>query len=139
MRKLLIAGMLLGACGGEDQTPVPIEECQLGELTGAWRVTYEETDGTCGPIPDATVIMGNGVENGVEPEGCEIYSATRDADSCRSFVDFECVMSDGSAVRWVIVQTQVSSDRVIGTGTGTVNHPEAGFCQSTYDITLTQL
>jgi hypothetical protein len=124
---LLLALAVIG-CGGDEPFT-----CALGNLTGTWRVHYVETDGNCGPVPDATVMMDS-------ESGCTVESQQVSADKCRKDSTVTCPTTDGLGTTTnVTVLTQVAADRIEGTTTVQLDHWTLGSCRSTYDVTVTRL
>jgi len=127
-----VAVVLAGAigCDGGDA----FEDCAIDALTGAWRLSYTETDGTCGPIQDETFILG-----GTGDGACTEHANTISDDRCEQTLDFTCPTTDGAGTqRWVMVLEQVGEEHIAGTGTVQLDHPE-GTCRSTYDLDLQAL
>jgi len=140
MTKLLCLALVLVlvACGSEEaQTETdPPFACALGELTGTWRVTYqEEAGGSCGPLAAETVNMG-----APSGGGCEYTANDLSPDLCRLDYDFTCPLSDGQgSQRWIGVTRHVAEGELRGTATLQGQHPEAGTCRSTYAVTYRRL
>lgn len=55
MRNWLLVALLVG-CSDDD----PKLTCRIGELSGLWRISQEEIDGNCGPIPSETTNLTPG-------------------------------------------------------------------------------
>jgi hypothetical protein len=125
---LLLVLTMLG-CGGDE----PFTDCALGELTGAWRIHYAETDGNCGSIQDATVMADT-------ESGCTVESQQVSADKCRKDSTVTCPTVDGlGTTTQVSVFQQVAADRIEGTTTIQLVHSTLGNCRSTYDVTVARL
>jgi hypothetical protein len=109
--------------------------CALGELTGTWRIQYQEVNGDCGAIPDETSVFDPGTGS-----GCTRDTRTISADKCRLDTSFSCPTADrlGTSA-WGLVVRQTSETRLDGTGTVQVSHSTLGTCRSTYTITVTRL
>lgn len=143
MRRFAIVGSMVvasGCSGATTPEPPTTFECQLGELTGTWRLKYTETNGSCGRLPDETVVLGaQGPDSGTSD--CTLAAGTISADKCRLDQDFTCPSGDGlnGKVRWVGVTKHVAKDRLESDMTISIReHPKIS-CQSTYTITWTRL
>jgi hypothetical protein len=120
----------LAGCGGSDHVT-----CAIGSLTGTWRLQYQETNGTCGPIPDETVIAG-------APTGpaCTTITQQISSDHCRIDTAFNCPTTDSLGTQaWTVTLTQTANTQLTGSGTVQVNHPTLGTCRSTYSLTMTKV
>lgn len=129
MRTLLLTLLTLSACGSDSE---PFENCTLGELTGAWRISYSEDDGTCGPLADETIVF-----DGSGGEGCEVLSFEVSEDQCEGALHTFC--TDGSTFEQdnVLVLTQTGEDTI--EGTFAVMYADSSFsCRSTYDVDMRQ-
>lgn len=125
----------LVACGGSDDQG-SFSDCGLGELTGTWRMHYEETDGNCGAVADETAVFDPGAP--LAP-GCVNHSQSVSDDRCRMDMSFECPTTDEQGSQaWVMVMRQIARDRLEGTGTLQLDHPDV-LCRSTYDLTVAKL
>ncbi len=124
--------VLCSACGGDDF------KCGLGEITGTWRTSVHEINGTCGAIADDTTNFSAPMD-----DNCQTHSSAVSPDLCRMDIDYTCPVTDArtgdmGTVHWTQVRHHVEERRI--EGTGTVRVVVAGrSCQSTYDITLTKL
>jgi hypothetical protein len=125
-----VAVAFLISCGGGHVN------CQIGSLTGTWRLVYSQVDGNCGPIPSETVQAGTvGAAS-----SCVIQNQTISPDHCRIDSTFTCPTTDGQGTQaWTTVFHQDSDTSLSGTGTVQVNHPTLGTCRSTYNLTMTKL
>lgn len=136
MRNATAIGALvvfLAGCGSADEE---FTDCRIGELTGAWRMTYAETNGNCGAIADETAIFD---PNSGPTPGCVVHSSSVSADKCEGQVDSECAFPDGDgSVRWVMVLDQISPAALSGTGTVQVSSSQLT-CRSTYNLDMTRL
>lgn len=131
MRRALLL-LALTACGGGDDEPLA---CNLGDLTGTWRVTYAQKDGNCGPLPAETVSLAS-----PSAAGCVEHSSSISSDRCRVEADETCPTGDGrGSQRWTVVLTQVEAARLTGSATVQGQHSTLGSCRSTYDITASRL
>lgn len=133
----LFLAFLLAAC---DQEEPPALVCSLGELTGTWRVTYDEKNGNCGPIPAETVASDAAKPPKPSEDPCTRRLHRVSSDRCRFDFDFTCPTTDGAgAQRWVGVTKQTAEDRLESDVTVELDHPELGVCRSTYTATWTRL
>jgi hypothetical protein len=143
----IILASFAAACSDDSE---PFDDCSLGlgERSGIWRTSYTETDGTCGPIPDETTVVGHDPS-----EGCTITYEAFSEDRCRGETSFTCLSTDPTRIymlsegeepplnvsqSWTVVLNQVSATKLTGTGTVQLESPR-GTCRSTYAITVTQL
>jgi hypothetical protein len=127
MRTLAIVTALLAGCGADSF------ECELGALDGAWRIHYEEQDGTCGALPDEVTTLMPG-----PTPGCTATVNETSADRCAADRAFACPI-DGGDITWSIHYDQTDADLVVGTGTLTIALDTGAACRSTYEITLERL
>lgn len=127
---LAAASLLLVACSSDDE---PFKDCALGELTGTWRVTYDETNGSCGRLSDETVVL----KPGEASSACKYDSQAISADKCRIDLDFTCPLAPQGSQRWIGALRHVAADRIEGSMTlqGTDGRL---VCRSTYDVTWTR-
>lgn len=144
---VLAAATVFGAataCGGSSSSgaaaPPPASfTCNIGNLSGAWRAHYVETNGTCGSISDETVIAGSPAPS----SNCTVQTAQVSSDRCKAEWAFTCPTTDGQGtVSWVVVLDQVSDSELKGSGTVQATDPALpppDTCRSTYDITVTKL
>lgn len=131
---ILFLGVLT-ACSSEAP---PFTDCRLGELTGTWRAHYTETNGDCGPIPDETAVFSPGKQDPATA-GCKTLTATTSADRCRMDLDWTCPPAKGSGtVRWTGVLRHTGRDTLAADLSLQINIP-AGYCRSTYLVTMTRL
>lgn len=130
---LLACGLAVG-CGsdvGDDFT------CAFGELTGVWRFSYVETDGTCGPISDETAVFDPGADL---EDGCVEHYAEVSANLCRIEFDIECAVTQNGTIRQIGVWEHVAPEEIFGTITMTGDIPEDDFyCRSTYSVYVVKL
>ena len=118
----------------------PFTDCQLGLLTGTWRVQYQEVNGNCGTIADDTIVFDPSAE---PPATCTIHSETLSIDRCRLDNDFTCEDVDDFGTvtlsqRWTGVLEHVAANTL--SGTTTIRSEEFGSsCQSTYNVTYRRL
>lgn len=144
MRLGLLAAALLFGCGstasstGAPPAP-PFTACEIGQLGGAWLVSYTEVDGNCGPVPDETVVAPSGapmkVGGGVDAGGpqCTIAAQTISADKCEIDDDFTCTLLGGTAgtQHWSGALHQTSAVDIVGRVSLQLLEPMAA-CRSTY-------
>jgi hypothetical protein len=129
----LIASPL--GCSSFDDT---FTDCNLGTVTGTWRIHYAETSGNCGPLADETVMYnGNVTPTSAE---CGAFSSTSSPDQCRMRGTSECPTADELGVqKWNWGLTQTAADQIEGSGTVQVSGTTDGDCESTYDVTITKM
>lgn len=110
--------------------------CRIGELTGAWRVTYAESNGTCGAIPDETAVL---TTTGATPAGCTVKASQISEDKCSFTLDYTCplVVGEGEG-QWTGIIRQTGDRELRGNVSLQVTTPTAT-CRSTYVQTWTQL
>jgi hypothetical protein len=139
MTKLLLACALVGcsvaltaACSDDSE---PFDDCSLGELSGIWRSSYTETNGTCGPIADETVVAGQ--PGGA---GCTVTYEAFSEDRCRMERAFACDIIEPieATTSWTVVMNQVGPSQLSGSGTVQVNSQVIA-CRSSYLIQVTRL
>ena len=126
MRVLLILAALTG-CGSD------FDNCRLGALTGAWRIHYTHVDGTCGDLPDETVVFEPG-----QPSPCTIESNQLSPDLCELDAAWTCPVTATATAHWAVHFEQTGDERIEGTGTLDARDGAAG-CTSTYDFTIVKL
>lgn len=131
MTRAIVVAILvaLAGCGSDE----PFTDCAMGELTGAWRVSYTERDGNCGPIQDANLVL----TPGEVPAECTVRTFDISPDKCEMTTDIECP-TDGGTVRTVDLSRQIGPDEISGSVTVTVDL-SSGFCRSTYDTRVVRL
>jgi hypothetical protein len=123
-------------CSGANE---PFTACNLDSLSGTWRISYRETNGNCGAIPDETVNM-SAAGSGSATTTCRSQSYSISSNKCRIDQSFTCATTDGSGTQaWTVVSQQGSASSVSGTATVQVTHPTLGTCRSTYAVTWTRL
>lgn len=111
--------------------------CAFGELSGTWRVHYEETNGNCGAIADETVVLGTAPDPAAA--SCTRAADVISQDKCRADEDFTCPTADNRGTQhWIGTLHHTATDRVSGSLTVQVNHPSIGLCRSTYDVIWTR-
>lgn len=113
----------------------------MGSLTGTWRVTYVETDGTCGKVADETVVITSGKSGATQPAstGCTYAADEISADRCRADLDFTCPLTGVAGTqRWIGATHQISATELTSSMTLTVTTPNRGTCRSTYTLDWTQ-
>jgi hypothetical protein len=128
---------LLSACSSEDDNSAKPAVCSIGELRGTWRISYTETDGTCGAVADETAVLDPNAE--APATGCEYHSMSVSDDKCRMDMDYTCPLAGGvhGSQRWTGSLHQTDAGRLAGSITAQVTSP-AGPCRSTYDVTWSQ-
>jgi hypothetical protein len=105
----------------------------MGELTGTWRVSYRETNGTCGTLADETVVMGSGA-NDVAASACTFGANQIASDKCSQSLDYTCPLKGVSGTQqWVGQLRQTAANRLEGPFTVQVQGAP-GVCRSTYDV-----
>jgi len=130
-----VACVLAAGCSGADDEP--FTACKLGQLTGTWRTSYVELDGTCGRLADETVTLS--ASSVAESQAkCSYAANTISADRCRIEQDFTCPLATGSGQqRWTGVTRHTAEGTLQGTMTVQVTGPL--LCRSTYAVTTTRL
>ena len=132
----ILLAVALAACGGSDSGEGSDFTCAIGELTGAWRLSYVELDGSCGPIPDETFIAPPG---GAGDPACVVDYNSISADKCQLETDVTCPTLDNLGTQtWVWSIRQTGSGLLEGSATLQLNHT-SGICRGTYDMTMSQL
>jgi hypothetical protein len=134
----LVAAAAAG-CSGADE---PFRACSMGSLTGTWRISYRETNGDCGPIPDETVNIAAASSGSTSSSGggCRTLAYGISADKCRVEQSFTCPSNDNRGTQsWTIVIQQTGPTSVSGTATVQLTHSTLGACRSTYAMTWTRL
>lgn len=132
--------MLLACSDDADSAPTPGEDfsCAIGSLTGTWRVTYTEVDGTCGAIAAETVNFSATGSNGSDP--CTYHAQKVSGDKCRLDFDYTCPTTDGKgSTRWTGVTKQTGTEKLESDATVQGTHPSAGTCRSTYTMVWAKL
>ncbi len=124
---------LVAACSSSSQEHFT---CAVGQLTGTWRLSYQETNGNCGAIADETVVLSPGAAQAAST-GCTFAAQEVSADKCSMAVDFTCPTADNAGTQhWVGSMHQVAANRLEGSYTVQLQHPQLGLCRSTYDTTM---
>ncbi len=133
---LIIAIVGLAGCSSSNHGDENFT-CAFGELSGTWRVHYEETNGNCGAIADETVVLGTAPDPAAA--SCTRAADVISQDKCRADEDFTCPTADSRGTQhWIGTLHHTASDRVSGSLTVQVNHPAFGLCRSTYDVIWTR-
>jgi hypothetical protein len=128
-RFLLLSGLVLAGCGGEDDGGAV--SCERSDRTGTYLGTYvERSGGTCGALPDELARL-----DASEPADGYGTCAKASADvwsdgDCTLERSLEC--DDGSS--GVAISTQQDSSGEHIEGTLTLRVP--GVCTSTYDVDI---
>jgi hypothetical protein len=123
-------------CSGADE---PFRDCNLDTLSGTWRISYRETNGDCGPIPDETVNLAS-AGSGSAASTCSTQAYGISPNKCRVEQAFTCATTDGAGTTaWTMVVQQMSPTSVSGTATAQLTHRTLGTCRSTYAMTWTRL
>src|SRR5262245_55837616 len=105
---LLLFAFVPSCASDDDSAPVPGKDfpCHIGELTGTWRITYEEKDGDCGPIQAETVSLDSSSPGGTGGS-CKFSTDIISDDKCRYDFDYVCPTTDGKGtVQWTGVTRQ---------------------------------
>jgi hypothetical protein len=136
---LFVLSTGLVACSSSSSSK-PFTACTIGSLTGTWRVTYVETNGTCGKVADETVVLSATTTPGAPGmPTCMIAAADISADHCRIDLDFTCPLNGApGSQRWIGATHQVSATELTSSLTLTVTSPTLGACRSTYAVDWTQ-
>jgi len=133
---ILVLGITVAACSSESSTT--FTDCKIGELTGTWRVTYTETDGTCGPLPSETASFNPGKQDPAAAN-CTFRTNTISADKCRADQDWTCPTTSGRGTsRWTGVTTHSTTNTLSSTLTLQLTDPSIT-CRSTYTVIWTRL
>jgi hypothetical protein len=133
---LLAAGIVACSSSSERTTEEPAFSCAIGELRGTWRISYEETDGNCGPVADETAILNPDAD---PPDtGCTMHSELVSDDKCRMDMDFTCPLAGGvnGEQRWT--GTVRHTEDGILSGSMTIQASGSVSCRSTYAVTWTR-
>lgn len=128
---LLFASILL-ACSddGGNSGDGSAFTCSLGALSGTWRISYQETNGTCGNLPDETVNYDSPSAGNTN---CKSSVSKLSDDKCRFDFEFACPTTDGKGTQqWSGVTKQTSATTTEADTTIQLSHPELGQCRSTY-------
>lgn len=132
--------MLTVACGSEQGATAAPFTCSIGSLSGTWRVTYRETNGTCGPVADELLVEPDAdaasPDAGADP--CTYAARRIAADRCRYDFDFTCPLNGVKGTqRWVGTLRQTSATTLEGPWTLQGIAPDAA-CRSSYDVIWSQ-
>jgi hypothetical protein len=124
--------VVLAGCSSGD----PSFTCAIGELSGTWRIHYEETNGNCGAVADETVVLSPAASQAASA-GCTYAAQNISSDKCSLELDFTCPTTDNAGTQhWIGSMHQVAADRLEGSYTVQLQHPQLGTCRSTYDTTM---
>lgn len=130
-----------GATIGENTSSVEANSCVT--KGAAYLIRFTELDGSCGPIPDTTVVVGEGGEVGI-PSSCKNGPGAH-SNGCEVYTDQTCTgpYGDGST-QYTLKQTGKmvwEADGSGGTGLETVSisTPGSNPCTSTYRVSSTRL
>lgn len=139
--RLLCAALgswLLLSCTLEaTEEPESFKDCHFGELSGTWRIEYQDLQpaaGCDGEIPAQTGLLD---EDSLAP-GCQIDRSTVSPDKCQLDMDARCPTIDGLGMQtWRLRIRHVAEGELNGTGALAINYP-TGACQDTYAIKATK-
>jgi hypothetical protein len=128
----------VGGCTLEaTEEPESFKDCHFGELSGSWRIEYEDLQpgaGCDGDIPAQTGLLD---EDSLGP-GCQIDRSNVSPDKCQLDIQARCPTSDGLGTQsWIVRIRHVAVDQLQGTGQLAINYP-SGACQDTYAIKATK-
>lgn len=140
MNKLVYAlPLILSACGGEASRSFSEDfVCWYENPGGTWRQTYEELEGTCGPIPGAVFMLIEGVDLAGGP-GCALLRQNVEHTQCLRGAEFQCpTIDEMGQQRWNLTLQNMDDALVEGMGSVVIQHPQ-GTCQSTYQIRLERI
>jgi hypothetical protein len=133
-----LGSLLLCSCTLEaTEEPESFKDCHFGELSGTWRIEYQDQRPPgqgCGQIPAQTGLLD---EDSLGP-GCQIDSSNVSPDKCQLDMDARCPTSDGLGTQtWRVRIRHVAENELNGSGALAINYP-TGACQSTYLIKATK-
>lgn len=131
--------VLVAACASSTGSTAPLV-CKIGSLTGAWRASYVEVSGTCGPVADERVIFPapGSAPTDAGPDPCTYAARDIAPDHCRADADFTCPLIGVSGTQhWVSTMHQTSATTLEGPWTLQVV-TRGTTCRSSYDVTWTQ-
>jgi hypothetical protein len=135
----LVVAPAFAGCSGADE---PFRDCTMDRLTGTWRASYRETNGTCGAIPDETVNLSAASSGSSSSSGdaCRTLAYGISPNKCRVEQSFTCPTNDDRGTQsWTMVLQQTSPTSITGTATVQLSHATLGSCRSTYAMTWTRL
>ena len=136
MVRLVCAFALVAVVVGCSSSSETFTDCKIGELRGTWRVSYTQTNGSCGPVADETAVLTPGKDDPAVAQ-CTAVSNQISPDKCRMETDSTCPLTGENATqRWVGVMRQTGPGSLAGSMTLTVQGSVA--CRSTYDVNWTQ-
>jgi hypothetical protein len=139
MRRLLLGGFILMACGsgsneptkagspGTDPTPSPI--CSV--RVGLYQATSVTTAGNCGILPNVVVRIE---EIDGPAMGCSVVQETKPEGGCETLINLRCVLDNG-AIATVRRYVKWAGDGKTGTGTVNLDIAGSGACAGAYSIT----
>jgi hypothetical protein len=135
MRAILgLIGLFGMGCAGadDDGETVPVE-CDRDDRRGTYLIEYQETDGTCGPIPNSLArIDGQNVTGTAE---CFLTEQDRwSRNDCRLERSFACEIDGYLYLYTAITDSNASGSKLDGPMQVTVD----GECTGTYDVTWTR-
>ena len=112
-------------------------DCKPDEFKGTYLSHYEETNGTCGPIPDSLV---SDMTAQTAAPGCTVDANRVSDDQCTRETSAHCVLANGNTVLATGKTEQVEDDgsRLEGIVTYTISRAGIVLCQGTYEITATR-
>jgi hypothetical protein len=131
-----VGAIALAACSDDDDAPA--FQCRMGELTGTWRVSYRETNGSCGPVSEETVVLESQTNQGAAA-ACTYGANKPSPDKCTLSLDYTCPLNGVQGTQqWIGQLRQTAANRLEGSFSVQVQG-SPGVCRSTYDVTWTQL
>lgn len=131
----VLVSLAAGCSSSPEQEPFT---CAIGSLTGTWLVKYSETNGSCGPFDDETIVMESAGSDPLNKE-CTFAANRIATDKCSMEQDFTCPTRDREGTgRWIGITRQRGAGRLEGTMTLQIQHPRLGACRSTYAIVWTK-
>ncbi|HEY6557543.1 MAG TPA: hypothetical protein VI072_09730 [Polyangiaceae bacterium] len=133
-----LGALLVNGCTLEaTEEPESFKDCHFGELSGTWRIEYQDQRPPgqgCGQIPTQTGLLD---EDSLGP-GCQIDQSNVSPDKCQLDMQARCPTSDQLGTQtWIVRIRHVAVDELQGTGQLAINYP-TGACQSTYAIKATK-
>lgn len=139
LRFLVVAPLMLLGCSSpaDDAEPEGPTSCDwVEDRMGTYLSRSTETDGNCGPIPDALGRIDN---SGPLPEGCVLDAEDRVTENgCKLERSFSCTQeADGLVFSYVAVTTQQDEAGAHITGKLTMIARDldgATLCVSTYTM-----
>lgn len=129
--------LTVAGCGNSD-TGSPAEsppfDCNLGGLTGTWRLEITRVDGTCGDISSTTVSL-----DAPSADGCVQKTRKISTDKCHLDFDTVCpAVSPPGTTEVVGVTRQTSPTELEGNETITLSGTGVD-CHGTYTVAYTKL